>query len=116
MKCGTLSNIGWPILLLLVYGRTIVTIGILLYCLECFDIHEIYGSLGSTCQRGIDTGVQLEFYVDADCAYKATDWRSISGGVVMCAGACVSFSLGYRHALRFLLRKRFVVCMPVGSI
>ncbi|CAM9570397.1 unnamed protein product [Laminaria digitata] len=40
---------------------------------------------------GIDTGVQLEFYVDADCAYKPTDWRSISGGVVTCAGACVSF-------------------------
>ena len=29
--------------------------------------------------------------MDADCAYKAIDWRSLSGGVVMCAGACVSF-------------------------
>ena len=45
---------------------------------------------------------------DAGCAYEVTDWRSISCGVAMCAGACESFSLRCRHVLRFLLRKRSV--------
>ena len=46
--------------------------------------------LGSTSQRGISSGVQLELSVDTDCTHKA-NWRSVSGGVVMCGGACVSF-------------------------
>ena len=35
--------------------------------------------------------MHLELYVDSDNASKATDRSSVSGGVVMCAGACVSF-------------------------
>ena len=42
---------------------------------------------GITFQRG--SGLELVAYADADYASKATDRRSVSGGVVMCAGACV---------------------------
>ena len=31
----------------------------------------------------------LEVFADADYASKATDRRSVSGGVIMCGGACV---------------------------
>lgn len=48
-------------------------------------------SYGITFQRGKTDGVRLVLYVDSDYANKATDRRSVSGGVVMCAGACVSF-------------------------
>ena len=44
---------------------------------------------GITFQRG--GGLDMEVYVDSDYASKATDRRSVSGVVVMCAGACVSF-------------------------
>ena len=37
------------------------------------------------------SGVDLELYVDSDFASRDTNRRSVSGGVVMCAGACVSF-------------------------
>ena len=46
---------------------------------------------GITFQRGLGNGVQLELYVDADYAYEASDRRSVSGGVIMCVSACVSF-------------------------
>ena len=39
---------------------------------------------------GMDSGVDLELYVDSDFASKYTNRRSVPGGVVMCAGACVS--------------------------
>ena len=48
-------------------------------------------SYGITFQRGTVNGVGLEVFVDSDIASRATDRRSVSGGVVMCAGACVSF-------------------------
>ena len=48
-------------------------------------------SYGITFQRGTASGVGLKVFVDSDFASKATDRRSVSGGVVMCAGACVSF-------------------------
>ena len=48
-------------------------------------------SYGITFQRGTASGVDLEVFVDSDFASRATDRRSVSGGVVMCAGACVSF-------------------------
>eukprot|EP00904_Undaria_pinnatifida_P003311 jgi/Undpi1/12981/HiC_scaffold_7.g02646.m1 len=41
---------------------------------------------GITFQRG--SGLELVAYADADYASKATDRRSVSGGAVMCAGAC----------------------------
>ena len=46
---------------------------------------------GITFQMGLSSGVQLELYVDADYAHEANDRNSVSGGVVKCAGACVSF-------------------------
>ena len=46
---------------------------------------------GITFQRGLSSGVQLELYVDADYGHQTNDRRSVSGGVVMCAGACVLF-------------------------
>ena len=46
---------------------------------------------GITFQRGMGSGVDLELNVDSDFASRATNRRSVSGGVVMCAGACVSF-------------------------
>ena len=48
-------------------------------------------SYGNTFQRGTASGVGLEVFVDSDFASRATDRRSVSGGVVMCDGACVSF-------------------------
>lgn len=45
--------------------------------------------LGITFQRG--RGVELSLYVDSDFAGRATNRRSISGALVMCAGGCVSF-------------------------
>ena len=47
---------------------------------------------GITFQRGTKGGVNLEVYVNSDYASKATYMRSVPRSVVMCAGACVSFS------------------------
>ena len=44
---------------------------------------------GITYQRGTTVGISLEVFADADYASIATDRRSVSGGAVMCAGACV---------------------------
>ena len=48
-------------------------------------------SYGITFQRGTARGVGLEVFVDSDFASRATDRRSVSSGVAMCAGACVAF-------------------------
>ena len=40
-----------------------------------------------TFQKG--SGLELVAFADADYAIKATDRRSVSGGAIMCAGACV---------------------------
>ena len=37
------------------------------------------------------TGIYLKVFADADYASKATDRRSVSGGAIMCGGACVSW-------------------------
>ena len=42
---------------------------------------------GTTFQKG--SGLDLVAFADADYASKATERRSVSGGVIMCAGACV---------------------------
>ena len=55
-------------------------VGILEYVLGTSD-------LGVTFQRG--RGLELVGFADAVYATKATDRRSVSGGAVMCAGACV---------------------------
>ena len=44
---------------------------------------------GITYQRGTTLGISLEVFADADYASRATDRRSVSGGAIMCAGACV---------------------------
>ena len=44
---------------------------------------------GITYQRGTTVGISLEVFADADYASRATDRRSVSGGAMMCAGACV---------------------------
>ena len=44
---------------------------------------------GITFQRG--SGLQLEVFADSDFASKTTDRRSVSGGIVMCGGAAVSW-------------------------
>ena len=45
---------------------------------------------GITYQRGTTTvGISLEVFADADYASKATDRRSVSGGAIMSASACV---------------------------
>ena len=58
------------------------TLGILAY------INGTCG-FGITYQRGITVGISLEVFADADYASRATDRRSVSGGAIMCAGACV---------------------------
>ena len=47
-------------------------------------------SFGIAFQRGTVEGFHLVSFADADYASKATDRRSVSGGVVMCAGGGVS--------------------------
>ena len=42
---------------------------------------------GITFQKG--NGLELVAFADADYASKATDWRSVSGGAVMCASVYV---------------------------
>ena len=44
---------------------------------------------GITFQRGTLSSISLEVFADADCASKATDRRSVSGGAIMCGGASV---------------------------
>ena len=94
-------------------------------------------NLGITCQRG--SGLDLEAFADAGYASKATDRRSVSGGVVMCGGAAVSWfsrtqkcvtlstteaeyvamsecakeALFVRHVWCFIFSARGVPCMKV---
>ncbi|CAM9496081.1 unnamed protein product [Pylaiella littoralis] len=46
---------------------------------------------GITFQRGVPGGEHMELFVDSDFASKATDRRSVSGAVVMFAGACLMY-------------------------
>ena len=48
-------------------------------------------SFGITFQRGMVGGDHMELFVDSDFASKATHRRSVSGAVVMLAGACVMY-------------------------
>ena len=52
--------------------------------LECINGTSEYGI---TFQRGTLSRISLEVFADADYASKATDRRSVSGGVIMCGGA-----------------------------
>ena len=44
---------------------------------------------GITFRRGSLSSIPLEVFADADCDSKATDRRSVSGGLIMCGGASV---------------------------
>ena len=59
--------------------------------LHIFQYIRLTSDRDITFQRGMGSGVDLELYVDLDFASRGTNRRSVSGGVVMCAGACVSF-------------------------
>ena len=48
-------------------------------------------SFGITFWRGSVGGLNLQVFVDADYASKAADRMSVSGGLVMRGGACVSW-------------------------
>ena len=95
--------------------------------------------LGISFQRGTVTGFSLVSFADADYASKATDRRSVSGGVVMCGGGavfwhsktqkCITLStteaeyvamsdvmkevLGLRHVWRFMLPQAGMPCIPM---
>ena len=65
---------------------------------------------------GMGSGVGLELYVDSDFASRDTNRQFVSGGVVMCAGACVSFFfLGRRKVSPFLLLRQSMLRWPRGS-
>ena len=64
-------------------------------------IHNGTSEYGITFQRGNLSGISLEVFADADYASKATDRRSVSGGLIMYVGFP-----GLRNALPFRLQKR----------
>ena len=94
---------------------------------------------GITFQSGTLSSISLEVFADADYASKATDRRSVSGGLMMCGGAgvcwfsrtqkCVTLStseveyvaLGdavkelmlLRQIWRFMLPSKVIPCFPV---
>ena len=70
---------------------------------------------GITFQRGMGSGVDLELYVDSCFASRDTYRRSVSGGVVMCAGACVSCFSWAQKSVIFLLLKQSILRWPRGS-
>lgn len=96
-------------------------------------------SFGITFQKGAVEGLHLIAFADADYASKAADRRSVSGGVVMCAGGpilwysktqkCVTLSttqaeyvamsdvgkeiLFLRQVWRFMLPKAGMPCIPL---
>ena len=82
-------------------------------------LHILYIRLtcghGITVQRGMGSGVDLELYVDSEFASRDTNRRSVSGGVVMCAGACVSIFLGRRKVSPLLLLRQSMLHWPRGS-
>ena len=48
-------------------------------------------SFGITFQRGTSAGLNLQVFADADYASVAADRRSVSAGLMMCGGGCVSW-------------------------
>ena len=56
-----------------------------------YSLAHINGTsdFGITYQRGALANISLEVFADADYTSKATDRRFVSGGAIMCGGACV---------------------------
>ena len=103
--------------------------------MECTNETSEYGI---TFQRETLSSISLEVFADADYASKATDKRSISGGVIMRGGAsvcwfsrtqkCVTLStseaeyvafgdavkelLFLRQVCRFMLPSKVMPCFP----
>ena len=57
-------------------------------------------------QRRLMDRFLMQVFADADYASKATVRRSVSGGLIICGGACVHGFLELRSALRFPLLKQ----------
>ena len=60
-------------------------------------------------QRGTLYGISKEVFADADYASKATDRRSVSGGLIMCEGASVCWFSRTKNALPFRLLKQSIL-------
>ena len=71
-------------------------------------------SYGITFQRGTTSGAGLEVFVDSDFESRATDRRSVSGGVVMFAGACMSSFSRTQKSVTLSLTEAECVAMAEG--
>ena len=60
------------------------------------------------------SGVDLKLYVDSDFASRDTNRRSVSGGVVMCSGACVSFFSRTQKSVTLSSTEAEYVAMAAG--
>ena len=60
------------------------------YDMTSLQIQEL-STIGVPFQRGSVGGLNLQAFADADYASTAADRRLVSGGLVMCGGACVSW-------------------------
>ena len=69
---------------------------------------------GITFQRGMGSGVELELYVNSDFASRDTYRWSVSGGVVMCTGACVSFISRMQNSVTLSSTEAEYVAMAAG--
>ena len=58
-------------------------------CIRCRGVTSCRLATSNECIGSYDLGISLEVFADADYASRATDRRSVSGGAIMCAGACV---------------------------
>ena len=73
-------------------------------------------SFGVTFQRGSEGGLNLQAFADADYASKAADRRSVSGGFVICAGACVSwFSRTQKFAMLSITEAEYVALGDIAK-
>ena len=71
-------------------------------------------SFGITFERGMVGGDRMELFVDSDFASKATDRRSVSGAVVMFAGACVMYLCRAQKSVALSLMEAEYVAMADG--
>ena len=61
------------------------------------------------------SGVDLELYVDSEFATRDTNRRSVSRGVVMCAGACVSSFSRTQESVTLSSTEESMLRWPWGS-
>ena len=74
---------------------------------------EWTSSFGITFQRGTVEGFHMVSFADADHASKATDRRSVSGGLVICAGGA-RFMVLEDSEMRHAVNQAGRVCSDVG--